>query len=58
MTSREIQSAVRVVLRGELAKHAVSEGRLRVYANPVKGLRLSPNFLVQQAVLWLTGRVW
>merc|ERR1712080_318172 len=26
MTSREIQSAVRLVLPGELAKHAISEG--------------------------------
>ena len=26
MTSREIQTAVRLVLPGELAKHAVSEG--------------------------------
>ncbi|KAK9705366.1 hypothetical protein RND81_07G051300 [Saponaria officinalis] len=26
ITSREIQTAVRLVLRGELAKHAVSEG--------------------------------
>ena len=26
MTSREIQTAVRLILPGELAKHAVSEG--------------------------------
>jgi histone H2B len=29
ITSREIQTAVRLILPGELAKHAVSEGNLR-----------------------------
>ncbi|PHT46788.1 Histone H2B.6 [Capsicum baccatum] len=31
ITSREIQTAVRLVLPGELAKHAVSEGRANVH---------------------------
>ncbi|KAF7152864.1 hypothetical protein RHSIM_Rhsim01G0225200 [Rhododendron simsii] len=34
ITSREIQTAVRLVLPGELAKHAVSEGTKAVTKNP------------------------
>merc|ERR1719199_1326295 len=37
MTSREIQSALRLVFPGELAKHAVSEGTKAVTAPPVAG---------------------
>ncbi len=40
--SRDIQSAVRLVLPGELAKHSVSEGTKAVYkytSGPVKGKR-------------------
>eukprot|EP01057_Protomagalhaensia_wolfi_P005133 Protomagalhaensia_wolfi_Nauph_80__5132@NODE_548_length_2327_cov_58_473776_g408_i0_p2_GENE_NODE_548_length_2327_cov_58_473776_g408_i0NODE_548_length_2327_cov_58_473776_g408_i0_p2_ORF_typecomplete_len148_score24_51Histone/PF00125_24/5_7e21TFIID_20kDa/PF03847_13/0_15_NODE_548_length_2327_cov_58_473776_g408_i0121564 len=33
MTSREIQTAVQLVLSGELAKHAVQEGRTAVQAS-------------------------
>ncbi|KAG5127847.1 hypothetical protein JHK82_028682 [Glycine max] len=35
ITSREIQTAVRLVLPGELAKHAVSEGTKAVYVDPL-----------------------
>jgi histone H2B len=34
ISSREIQTAVRLILPGELAKHAVSEGTKAVTSNP------------------------
>ncbi|KAF2295298.1 hypothetical protein GH714_032492 [Hevea brasiliensis] len=40
ITSREIQTAVRLVLPGELAKHAVSEGTKAVTKNPKNYLPL------------------
>ncbi|CAH2020391.1 unnamed protein product [Acanthoscelides obtectus] len=36
ITSREIQTAVRLLLPGELAKHAVSEGTKAVTSTPVR----------------------
>uniref|UniRef100_A0A0D3EJL3 Histone H2B n=1 Tax=Oryza barthii TaxID=65489 RepID=A0A0D3EJL3_9ORYZ len=37
ITSREIQTSVRLVLPGELAKHAVSEGT-KAIGNPSNGV--------------------
>jgi histone H2B len=34
ISSREVQTAVRLILPGELAKHAVSEGTKAVTSNP------------------------
>ncbi|KVI11990.1 Histone core [Cynara cardunculus var. scolymus] len=40
ITSREIQTAVRLVLPGELAKHAVSEGTKAISLNPIETLKV------------------
>ena len=37
LTSREVQTAVRLVLPGELAKHAVSEGTKKVVTGFPRG---------------------
>jgi histone H2B len=51
ISSREIQTAVRLILPGELSKHAISEGTKSVTKVCIISLNFNPGYLVSITVL-------